>query len=64
MELVKEGCEAHHRANTNLPDSGVCTEAELTEIYACISDVRAKARAHKRPRLGGALFRHFRAFRA
>jgi len=35
-ELVKAGCQAHHAANTGLPSSGVCSEAELTEIYAAI----------------------------
>jgi hypothetical protein len=35
-ELVKAGCQAHHAASTGLPSSGVCSEAELTEIYASI----------------------------
>jgi len=35
-ELVKAGCVAHHVANTNLSPNGVCSETELTEIYAAI----------------------------
>merc|ERR1719210_2835664 len=34
-ELVKAGCEAHHAAIIGLPStSSVCTQAQLTEIYA------------------------------
>merc|ERR1740121_3204190 len=35
-DLVKAGCRAHHAANTNVPASGVCSEAELTDILAAI----------------------------
>merc|ERR1740138_489613 len=41
--LVKAGCEAHHAANVDLPSSGVCSEAELTEIYAAIGRMVASA---------------------
>jgi hypothetical protein len=35
-ELVKAGCEAHHDAIHGLPKDGVCSEAQLTLIYASI----------------------------
>merc|ERR1719199_2129878 len=35
-ELVKAGCAAHHDAITDLPSNGVCSEAQLTAIYAGI----------------------------
>jgi len=33
---VKAGCQAHHAAIANLPANGVCSEAQLATIYACI----------------------------
>merc|ERR1719356_909994 len=35
-ELVKAGCMAHHAAIKGLPADGVCSKAEMTEIYAAI----------------------------
>jgi len=35
-ELVKAGCEAHHAAIVSRPLSGVCSEAQMTDIYAAI----------------------------
>merc|ERR1719189_2503487 len=36
-ELVKAGCEAHHAAIISLPStSSVCSQAQLTDIYASI----------------------------
>merc|ERR1719437_403922 len=38
-ELVKAGCMAHHAAigpPKGLPADGVCTKAQMTEIYAAI----------------------------
>jgi len=35
-ELVKAGCEAHHAAIVGRPLSGVCSEAQMTDIYAAI----------------------------
>merc|ERR1719394_855348 len=35
-ELVKAGCMAHHAAIKGLPADGVCTKAQMTEIYAAI----------------------------
>jgi hypothetical protein len=35
-ELVKAGCEAHHAAIVDLPENGVCSEAQLKDIYATI----------------------------
>merc|ERR1719413_512 len=35
-ELVKTGCMAHHAAVKGLPADGVCTKAQMTEIYAAI----------------------------
>mmetsp|Transcript_518 Transcript_518/g.956 ORF Transcript_518/g.956 Transcript_518/m.956 type:complete len:1085 (-) Transcript_518:45-3299(-) len=40
-ELVKAGCHAHHVACTNLPPNGVCSEAQLTNIYAAIGHMIA-----------------------
>merc|ERR1712151_1047253 len=35
-ELVKAGCMAHHAAIKDLPADGVCSPAQMTEIYAAI----------------------------
>jgi hypothetical protein len=35
-ELVKAGCMAHHAAIEGLPADGVCSKAQMTEIYAAI----------------------------
>merc|ERR1719327_2249499 len=35
-DCVKAGCQAHHRAIVGLPANGVCSEAQLATIYACI----------------------------
>merc|ERR1719464_1603311 len=35
-ELVKAGCLAHYNAIVDLPPSSVCSQAQLTEIYAAI----------------------------
>merc|ERR1719195_1204802 len=35
-ELVKAGCEAHHAAIVDRPLSGVCSEAQMTDIYSAI----------------------------
>jgi len=43
MDLVKAGCQAHHDAIGGLPADGVCSEEELTSIYASIGCMIASA---------------------
>merc|ERR1719450_111763 len=38
---VKAGCHAHHAATVGLPANGVCSEAHLATIYACIGKMVA-----------------------
>merc|ERR1719450_371206 len=38
---VKAGCQAHHAATVGLPANGVCSEAHLATIYACIGKMVA-----------------------
>merc|ERR1712039_492488 len=35
-EYVKAGCEAHHAAIVRVPQGGVCSQGELTDILAAI----------------------------
>merc|ERR1712190_684734 len=35
-EYVKAGCEAHHAAIMRVPQGGVCSQGELTDILAAI----------------------------
>jgi len=43
MDLVKAGCHAHHDAIQGLPDDLMCSEAQLTNIYASIGCMIASA---------------------
>jgi len=47
VELVKAGCEAHHAAIVDLPDNGVCSEAQLKDIYAAIGRMIASVPTYK-----------------
>merc|ERR550532_1639236 len=47
MELVKAGCEAHHAAIVVLPENGVCSEAQLKDIYAAIGRMIASVPEYK-----------------
>jgi NifU-like protein involved in Fe-S cluster formation len=46
-ELVKAGCLAHHAAIVGLPSSGVCTQDQMTEIYASIGRMVASVPEQK-----------------
>jgi hypothetical protein len=46
-ELVKAGCEAHHAAIVDLPENGVCSEAQLKDIYATIGRMIASVPEYK-----------------
>jgi len=46
-EFVKAGCEAHHAAIVDLPDTGVCSEAQLKDIYAAIGRMIASVPEYK-----------------
>jgi len=46
-EITKAGCMAHHSAMVGLPASGVCTQGQMTDIYASIGRMIASAPEEK-----------------
>merc|ERR1719499_1907712 len=45
--MVKAGCMAHHAAIVGLPPSGICTQDQMTDIYASIGRMIASAPEEK-----------------